>query len=532
MSRFARLRWQLTLSHLAAIACTLVSMVGAVVLMVSLWLQAQDSPQDQPFQDARAVATAVSHLVARGSPSHDLNTVLRVLATGGLRLSPPFGPPVMERGPRSGWLDPWLLDVSYIVVVGRDGRPVASSEPAEAAFAPPEREEWDPLVSAALGNRRDPPALVALRPGGSPAALGAYPIQDERGQGLGAVVLARGTLPSTGGASFWRALASFSAASIVVLAAASLFALASAGLMAYLLARGLVARLERLGAGAEALAEGDLSHRVEEGRPDELGQLARRFNRTADRLAATIAELEATLKAKRDLVANASHELRTPLASIQGHVESLLMQPNRDERREYLAVIQREAEQLSRLVDDLFLLSAADAGALPLDLQPVALGEVVEAVVESIGPVARRERQVTVTTSIAQDLGPALADRQRVVQVLSNLVRNALRYTPEGGLVAVRAEQQLPRAVVTVEDTGDGIPPEQLTRVFERFYRGDDSRDRASGGAGLGLAIVRELVEAMGGEVSVESTVGQGSRFSFSLPLAVESAVAKERPVG
>jgi signal transduction histidine kinase len=106
------------------------------------------------------------------------------------------------------------------------------------------------------------------------------------------------------------------------------------------------------------------------------------------------------------------------------------------------------------------------------------------------------------------------------VQVLGNLVRNALRHTPEGGLIAVRASQQDGRVSVTVEDTGEGIPADQLARVFERFYRGDDARDRASGGSGLGLAIVRELVEAMGGDVSVESTVGGGSRFSFRLPLS------------
>ena len=114
----------------------------------------------------------------------------------------------------------------------------------------------------------------------------------------------------------------------------------------------------------------------------------------------------------------------------------------------------------------------------------------------------------------------ALADRRRVVQVLGNLVRNALRHTPPGGLIAVRAERQDGRASVTVEDTGEGIPPDQLPHIFERFYRGDAARDRASGGAGLGLAIVRELVEAMGGYVAVESAPGEGSRFSFSLPVA------------
>ena len=154
-------------------------------------------------------------------------------------------------------------------------------------------------------------------------------------------------------------------------------------------------------------------------------------NRTADRLEATIAELEATLKAKRDLVANASHELRTPLASIQGHVESLLMQPDADDQRAYLAVIQREAEHLSRLVDDLFLLSAADAGSLPLDIELVALGDVVESVARSMGPIARRERQITLTTSVADDLGPALADRQRGVERGSLMARHRLGQCPE-----------------------------------------------------------------------------------------------------
>jgi signal transduction histidine kinase len=341
----------------------------------------------------------------------------------------------------------------------------------------------------------------------------------------GGLLAARDIAPPGGVGGFIRTLVVFGAASIAVLTAASLFALTSASLIGYLLARRLAARLERLGEGAEALASGDLSHRVEEGQPDEVGQLARRFNRMADRLAATVAELETALRTKRELVANASHELRTPLASIRGHVESLLMQPDAIERTEYLAVIQRETEHLSRLVDDLFLLSTADSGALRLDLEPVALGDVVEEVAGSIGPIARRERRVTLTTIVAPDLGPALADRHRVVQVLGNLVRNALRHTPEGGLIAVRAERQDGLAAVTVEDTGEGIPPEQLARVFERFYRGDDARDRASGGAGLGLAIVRELVEAMGGEVSAESVHGQGSRFTFRLPLAVDSRI-------
>jgi signal transduction histidine kinase len=258
----------------------------------------------------------------------------------------------------------------------------------------------------------------------------------------------------------------------------------------------------------------------------------------ADQLAVTIAELEAQkrraealLQSKRDLVANVSHELRTPLASIRGHLESLLMRGEAVDARGQadLAVIHREAERLGGLIDDLFTLSTAEAGALSLTPRPVALGDVVEEVAASFRSVARRERRVMVVAASQPDLPPALADRERVVQVLGNLLRNALRHTPEGGLISLRAEARDGRALVAVEDTGVGIPADELPHVFERFYRGDGARDRASGGAGLGLAIVRELVEAMGGTVAVESVVGEGSRFSFTLPLAPAIAAA---PIG
>ncbi|MDP8924232.1 MAG: HAMP domain-containing histidine kinase, partial [Chloroflexota bacterium] len=339
---------------------------------------------------------------------------------------------------------------------------------------------------------------------------------------------------------FWRGLAIFSAASVAVLAAASVFALASASLVGYLLARRLVARLERLGRAAEALAAGDLSQRVEEGPPDEVGQLARRFNRMADRLAATVSELEAerrqaqvALQAKRELVANVSHELRTPVASIRAHTESLLMlgQEAAPERRaEALDVVHRETEHLSRLIEDLFVLATTEAGALPLALGTVDVGAVVAEVGRSFDPLARRGK-VSLLTAVEPSLPAVRADRARLVQLLGNLVRNALRFTPEGGLVSLRAERAGEAIRVAVEDTGIGVPPEDIPRLFERFYRGDESRDRASGGAGLGLAIVRELVEAMGGEVGVDSEPGQGSRFWFTLPCADSAKECAQPPV-
>ncbi len=527
MRPFSRLRTQLILSHLAAIGLTLVSMVAAVVLITTTWMTSQASSLSQPNQTARLVADAIGGLVIQGDSGDDLNLVLHDLARGDLRVQVgpgSFGPGLSRR---IDWFGGSLDNLVYAVVLDPAGRPIASSEPGGAAFAPPERPDWTPLARAA--GSRDPRQIDVSRPGIGPASLGAAPVLDSSGHWIATVVVATSATPSAPhSVGFLARLFLFGAASAAVLAVASVFALAISGVAGYLLSRRLVTRLERLGAGAEALAAGDLSRRVEEGQTDEVGQLARRFNFMAERLSTSVGELEsarrtteAALDAKRNLVANVSHELRTPLALIRGHVESLLMRADDaagDRQREYLAIIDRETDNLSRLVEDLFTLSTAETGALPLRIETVSIGEVVEEAAASIRPIARRERQITVVTSVPPDLAPALGDRRRIGQILANLMRNALRHTPDGGLIAVRALPREGEVLVTVEDTGEGIPPDRLERVFDRFYRGDDARDRASGGAGLGLAIVRELVEAMGGSVSVESTLGQGTRFSFSVP--------------
>ncbi len=224
-------------------------------------------------------------------------------------------------------------------------------------------------------------------------------------------------------------------------------------------------------------------------------------------------------QSRREMIVNASHELRTPVASISAHVESLL-KPDRQmdaETRQYLTVVGNETERLSSLVDDLLILARADADELHLDVRPTDVAEVVDRVCAALAPLARRERNLSLAHSSAPGLPRALADPDRLAQVLGNLVRNAVNNTPDGGLISVDTLLDGDRVMISVADTGIGIDAEDLPRVFDRFYRTDESRARDSGGSGLGLAIVRDLITAMGATISADSTPGHGSVFRIRL---------------
>lgn len=230
-------------------------------------------------------------------------------------------------------------------------------------------------------------------------------------------------------------------------------------------------------------------------------------------------------KDRRQLVLDASHELRTPVATIRAHIDALLLLQGdqlTEPVRAYLATTQHEIERLSLLVDDLLMLARADSDGIQLTIAPVALGEVVEEVFQALEPLAAHERQVTLVQHVADDLPNALADRDRLAQVILNLARNAITYTPAGGIVALDVTHgaQPDTLEVSVTDTGMGIPDDDLPHIFERFYRSDASRARHSGGFGLGLSITRDLVKAMGGSVSAERMAQGGSRFIVTLPVA------------
>ena len=224
-------------------------------------------------------------------------------------------------------------------------------------------------------------------------------------------------------------------------------------------------------------------------------------------------------RTRRELIVNASHELRTPVASISAHVESLL-KPERkldDETRQYLEVVASETERLATLVDDVLILARADADELHLQVRPVDVEAVITQVCDALAPLARRERNLSLVHAPATAIPRALADRERLAQVLTNLVRNAVNHTPDGGIVSVDAIAADGHVKISVSDTGIGIDPDDLARVFDRFYRTDDSRARDAGGSGLGLSIVRDLLSAMGGSISAESQPGRGSVFTVTL---------------
>jgi signal transduction histidine kinase len=292
----------------------------------------------------------------------------------------------------------------------------------------------------------------------------------------------------------------------VVIVAVIVAVLASLAL-AVALARMLAHPLAQVGSAARRIAEGDYGARVPRTGPDELTSLADSFNQMAE-------SLEDQERMRRDFIANAAHELRTPLTNLQGYLEALRDGVITADRATYES-LHEEADRLVRLSRSLDALAEGDAASRPPTLEEVDLGAAVRSAIELAGPAFER-RGIAVDLDVPDRL-QARANPDHLAQVLGNLVSNAARYTPEGGRVTVRAERRPSDVLVSVANSGDPIPADDLARVFERFYRVEKSRDREHGGAGIGLAIVKQLVEAAGGRVGAESRDG-ATRFWFSLP--------------
>jgi signal transduction histidine kinase len=289
---------------------------------------------------------------------------------------------------------------------------------------------------------------------------------------------------------------------------AGLAASVVAALLSFLVARRITAPVRALTTAARRMASGDLNQRVTVHASDEIGELGNAFNTMASSLARTD-------ELRRNLVADVAHELRTPLTSVLGSLEAMrdgVAQPT----PAFLDSAYEEGLLLKRLVNDLQELSLAEAGQFHLDRHPTALTEVVEGAIRGVAEQARA-KEITIDSQVPPELIVDM-DSERIGQVLRNLLTNAIAFTPAHGRIEISAHSSDDWVQVSVADTGVGIVAEDLPFVFERFYRADKSRTRATGGAGLGLAIAKQWVEAHGGKIQVESERGRGTTFTFTLP--------------
>ena len=278
------------------------------------------------------------------------------------------------------------------------------------------------------------------------------------------------------------------------------------------LARSLTKPLQEITRATQAVAQGDLAQQVPVRSDDELGRLATSFNQMS-------ADLVKSRDLRRQLTADIAHDLRTPLSLILGHAEALsdgVLPPT----PETFDVIHDEARRLNRLVEDLRLLSLAEAGELTLATRRVQPQSLLERALVAHAPAAQ-QKQIELTLDAPPDLPEVAVDPDRMAQVLDNLVANALRYTPQNGRIQLSAQQNHTAVQLKIQDSGPGMDATELAHVFDRFYRGDKSRQRHEGGSGLGLAIARSIVVAHNGRIWAESAPGQGATFIIELPLAV-----------
>ena len=282
-------------------------------------------------------------------------------------------------------------------------------------------------------------------------------------------------------------------------------------LLTFILSRRLMSPIGVLAEVARRLGRGDLSQRVHLRGEGEIASLAEAFNSMAD-------DLEYAEQLRRNMVADVAHELRTPLSNIQGYLEAIrdgMVEPD----AAAISSLSEETALLSRLVNELQELSLAEAGELKLVFQAEDIAGLIRQAATSWQPQLT-SGEVSVSLEVPDDLPPVNIDWQRVNEVLHNIVENAVAHTRKGGAIKITASQKGKWVGVSVSDTGEGIPADDLPRIFERFYRVDKSRARATGGSGLGLTIAKRLVEAHGGTIAVQSKLGEGSRFSFTLPIA------------
>jgi signal transduction histidine kinase len=515
----------------------LVSLGGAGVMAVLIGFL--PTPGNQATVLADTVRPASGQTLNRTQVQITLNALLNL----GLRPGAIHGSPLLA-------IIPWSVINRRALVADAHGTVVGATQSADfarncpylAAGARLPAPIWNHFLQEALAGRSAEEAIpirLLCGDGTGGQRYAEAPIRNAAGQPIGMAVVQGGRFLPTTQELVSVLVVGVTAATLVLLVVAVLPTLAVSTLVSYVFARGITRRLEAVSQAASALANGDLSQRAPLNTRNEIGRLAEDFNRMANRMEATMTELrlartqaESALRAREELVAGVSHELRTPIAVVRAHLESLQMRVGAEAGQpipvpeDTLEALHHEMERLTDMVDDLFSLARAGAGALPIRVEPTDVAALVREQGELLRPLVRQHGAITLSVEVGPGLPPALADGDRLRQILANLVRNAARHTPEGGIIALAAGVEDQWVVITVADTGEGIAPEHLPRIFEPFYRADPARSRAAGGAGLGLSIVNEFVQLMGGHVTASSTVGEGSCFRVYLPPATQPASA------
>lgn len=520
----SRLRWQLTFSYLLIGILTNFFVPLALLAYVALISLAAVPPIVSPLKAASHLAAALSDTVAGGVAPGELDPLLSGLLDGSTWL------PLAPDESTSDLSDLYGSGVRRLILLRPDGVVLAaagleaprSGEPIPVQL----RNDLRLLIDRALAGD----TCVEGNPAKGPLPDTAICPVGAADQAPAAVLVVGSSIDGAAqlGAALGRVVTLTLLGTSVILNVAILVVIAIVPIalgVGYLLARRLTRRIERLDLAAGAVAAGRLDQLVPIDTQDEIGRLGETFNGMAARLAereqalaAAAARSDALLHANKRLVADVSHELRNPLATLRAYLETLELEHGGELPEHDMQVIQAEMQRLTGLVDDLFTLARIEARQLPLSLSPVEAGPLMRRIADTLAPIAHREREIELIAHIPPGLPAVAADPARLEQVLRNLAQNALRHTPPGGIVAFEARDEGAAGVaLVVADTGVGIEPADLPHVFERFYRGDSSRARETGGAGLGLSLVHELVTAMGGEVSVESTPGRGSRFTVRL---------------
>lgn len=465
---FRRIRWKLLATYLIVVISVL------VFLGVHLAQRFEAAFTEQLKGDLLEIARLMAQNAADGLASGDPAAVQRHLG-----------------GAHHGVEGPliFVTNASGLVVAAR----------GNSGLSVGEKVEDHPSVGDAL--RGNEATGVGTIPGRIEAAYAVVPVRSD-GRVLGTVHVARPL-------SYLRTQLQHLR---WIVAQAVLISLVIAGGLGLVLARGIAGPVQEMQRVANDLAAGRLSQRVPIRTRDELGDLARSLNYMAS-------ELERIDSMRRAFVADAAHELRTPVANLAVAVEALktVIKKNPDQAVAVAGDIEREAQRLRRLVEDLLDLSLAESGRVRLNLSVVSPEELILRAVE---PFRSRAEQagIHLTVAVPSKLARVKADPDRTMQVLTNLLDNALKHTPPGGVVTLGASERPGHVLLSVTDTGPGISKAELPHIFDRFYKVDKARASGRGGAGLGLAIAQRLMEAQGGIIMAESQEGQGSRFVIALP--------------